>query len=98
MTSWRGITHLLIGACVVDSLLLRKYRILDDCARLREVFQSLPDERRYVPSILFVVWGEAEQTALPEDMEKMVRYAFPHLCGMNSFSIGEGLERRRPPR
>jgi hypothetical protein len=32
----------------------RKYRVLDDCARLRDIVKSFPGRRYYVPSILFI--------------------------------------------
>ncbi|THH12412.1 hypothetical protein EW146_g7728 [Bondarzewia mesenterica] len=45
----------------------RKYRILDDCQRLREIIQSLPEDRHFIPSILFIQWAEDKQTNLSED-------------------------------
>ncbi|KAJ2912862.1 hypothetical protein MD484_g7546, partial [Candolleomyces efflorescens] len=38
----------------VDDELERKYRVLDDCARLRDIVKSFPSRRYFVPSILFV--------------------------------------------
>jgi hypothetical protein len=49
----------------------RKYRILDDCARLRDVVEELPEEKRYLPSLLLLVWGAAG-SELPSDMKTMV--------------------------
>ena len=51
----------------------RKYRILDDCARLREVIEMFPQDRHFIPSVLFILWGEAEAEALPGDLLRMVR-------------------------
>jgi hypothetical protein len=51
----------------------RKYRILDDCARLREVIEMFPKDRHFIPSVLFILWGEAEAEALPGDLLRMVR-------------------------
>jgi hypothetical protein len=50
----------------------RKYRVLDDCARLREVIETFPEDRHFIPSILFVLWGEDEAEALPDDLRLMV--------------------------
>lgn len=56
-----------------DSRPSRKYRILDDCARLREVIEMFPQDRHFIPSVLFILWGEAEAEALPGDLLRMVR-------------------------
>jgi nuclear mRNA export protein SAC3 len=53
--------------------LVRKYRILDDCARLREVIAAFPEDRHFIPSILFILWGEDESETLPDDLRSMVR-------------------------
>ncbi|KAJ7145418.1 hypothetical protein C8R43DRAFT_1012730 [Mycena crocata] len=37
-----------------------KYRILDDCSRLRDIVKSLPDKRHFMPSLLLVVWAADE--------------------------------------
>jgi hypothetical protein len=52
--------------------LCRKYRVLDDCARLREVIDTLPEDRHFIPSILFILWGQDESEALPDDLHLMV--------------------------
>ncbi|KAK0449033.1 uncharacterized protein EV420DRAFT_1750746 [Desarmillaria tabescens] len=36
----------------------RKYRLLDDCSRLRDIIKSLPENRHYVPSLLVIWWAE----------------------------------------
>lgn len=51
----------------------RKYRVLDDCARLREVIETLPDDRHFIPSILFILWNEDNSEMLPDDLRHMVR-------------------------
>ncbi|KAJ7151013.1 hypothetical protein C8R46DRAFT_1123015 [Mycena filopes] len=62
----------------VEDDLERKYRVLDDCSRLREVIKSLPDARHFVPSLLFFVWAADEpasstdSTILPADLLDMV--------------------------
>ena len=53
---------------------IRKYRVLDDCARLREVIETFPEDRHFIPSILFVLWGEDESEVLPDDLRLMVCY------------------------
>ena len=53
---------------------VRKYRVLDDCTRLREVIETFPEDRHFIPSILFVLWGEDESEALPDDLRFMVRF------------------------
>ncbi|KAK7046765.1 nuclear export factor [Favolaschia claudopus] len=49
----------------VDDDLERKYRILDDCTRLRDIINALPENRHFVPSLLLFVWtaDEAESTS-----------------------------------
>ncbi|KAF4565558.1 hypothetical protein EYR36_002131 [Pleurotus pulmonarius] len=37
----------------------RKYRVLDDCSRLRDIVKTLPQERHFVPSLLVLSWLEA---------------------------------------
>ncbi|KAL6310278.1 SAC3/GANP/Nin1/mts3/eIF-3 p25 family-domain-containing protein [Sparassis latifolia] len=53
----------------------RKIRILDDCARLREVIGNLPQSNglRFVPSLLVIVWTEEERTKpeVTRDFEDM---------------------------
>ena len=51
----------------------RKYRILDDCARLREAIEMFPLDRHFIPSVLFILWGQDEAEALPGDLQRMVR-------------------------
>ena len=52
----------------------RKYRVLDDCARLREVIETFPEDRHFIPSVLFILWGEDESETLPDDLRRMVTY------------------------
>lgn len=52
----------------------RKYRVLDDCARLRELIETLPDDRHFIPSILFILWNEGDSETLPDDLQHMVRW------------------------
>jgi nuclear mRNA export protein SAC3 len=34
----------------------RKFRVLDDCARLRDIIEKLPAKRYFVPSLLVFDW------------------------------------------
>ena len=52
----------------------RKYRVLDDCARLRDVIDTFPEDRHFIPSILFVLWGQDASEPLPDDLHLMVRF------------------------
>ena len=47
--------------------------MLDDCARLREVIETFPGDRHFIPSVLFILWGEDEFEMLPDDLRRMVR-------------------------
>ncbi len=58
----------------------RKYRILDDCARLREVIETFPDDRHFIPSVLFILWNEDELETLPDDLRRMVRCTLQSGC------------------
>jgi nuclear mRNA export protein SAC3 len=51
----------------------RKYRVLDDCARLREVIETFPDDRHFIPSVLFILWNEDDSETLADDLRHMVR-------------------------
>ena len=54
--------------------LRRKYRVLDDCAQLREVIETFPDDRHFIPSVLFILWNEDDSETLPDDLRHMVCY------------------------
>jgi hypothetical protein len=47
------------------AFLCRKYRVLDDCSRLRDVISALPANRHFVPSLLIIHWAEEESSLLP---------------------------------
>lgn len=38
----------------------RKYRVLDDCSRLRDIIDALPARRHFVPCLLTVSWAQTE--------------------------------------
>lgn len=41
----------------------RKYRILDDCSRLRDIIDSLPQDEdlRFIPSLLVIDWVDSSE-------------------------------------
>jgi len=55
----------------VDDDIEKKYRVLDDCARLREVIETFPEGRYFIPSVLFILWGQDEGEAPPDDLGRM---------------------------
>ncbi|KAG1893364.1 SAC3/GANP/Nin1/mts3/eIF-3 p25 family-domain-containing protein [Suillus fuscotomentosus] len=44
----------------VEDPLERKYRMLDDCSRLRDIIESLPPDRHFIPSLLTICWSGEE--------------------------------------
>ena len=36
------------------------------------MIETFPEDRHFIPSILFVLWGEDEAEALPDDLRLMV--------------------------
>ncbi|KAJ7484620.1 SAC3 domain-containing protein [Mycena latifolia] len=62
----------------VEDDLERKYRILDDCSRLRDIIKALPAKRHFVPSLLLFVWAADEPASssdssnLPADFLDMI--------------------------
>ncbi|OCH89508.1 hypothetical protein OBBRIDRAFT_756454 [Obba rivulosa] len=52
----------------------RKYRILEDCARLRDIIKDLPpaEDLRYLPSLLVINWAEDGATDANADFNDMV--------------------------
>ncbi|KAI0294123.1 SAC3/GANP/Nin1/mts3/eIF-3 p25 family-domain-containing protein [Multifurca ochricompacta] len=55
----------------VDDEIEKKFRILDDCARLREVIETFPEDRHFISSVLFILWGENDVVALSDDLRLM---------------------------
>ncbi|KIJ19387.1 hypothetical protein PAXINDRAFT_178967 [Paxillus involutus ATCC 200175] len=55
----------------VADILEKKYRVLEDCARLREIIEVFPSNRHYVPSLLCISWSESEP-AVSKDFDDMV--------------------------
>ncbi|KAG1782198.1 SAC3/GANP/Nin1/mts3/eIF-3 p25 family-domain-containing protein [Suillus placidus] len=54
----------------VEDPLERKYRMLDDCSRLRDIIESLPPDRHFIPSLLTISWsgGELDSSSDFNDM------------------------------
>jgi len=71
-----GAPGLIIFECTpfedLDDELEKKYRILDDCARLREILVALPEGRHFLPSLLLILWSEREPSAHGSDLQEMV--------------------------
>ncbi|EMD36062.1 hypothetical protein CERSUDRAFT_96289 [Gelatoporia subvermispora B] len=53
----------------------KKYRILEDCARLRDIIRTLPpaEDLRYTPSLLVINWTEEKATSTVADFDDMVQ-------------------------
>ncbi|RDB21797.1 SAC3 family protein 1 [Hypsizygus marmoreus] len=56
----------------------RKYRILDDCARLRDIVNIFPSKRHFIPSLLVISWMEPEQAKIASDFVDMVNNLLEH--------------------
>ncbi|KIO02581.1 hypothetical protein M404DRAFT_147482 [Pisolithus tinctorius Marx 270] len=52
-------------------VLEKKYRVLDDCARLREILKMLPPDRHYIPSLICISWA-SEPPDVTKDFDDMV--------------------------
>lgn len=72
--NWKGESHFKF-----DNPLLthsaRKYRILDDCSRLRDIIQAFPSERRFLPSLLIISWIEQDHATIATDFIDMVSWS-----------------------
>ncbi|TFK63645.1 hypothetical protein BDN72DRAFT_847389 [Pluteus cervinus] len=52
----------------------RKYRILDDCSRLRDVINGLPPKRIFMPALLVIEWADNIQVEeLEQDFNRLVK-------------------------
>ena len=71
-----GAPGLIIFECTpfedLDDELEKKYRILDDCARLREILLALPERRHFLPSLLLILWSERGLSVVGSDLQDMV--------------------------
>ncbi|KAH9850464.1 SAC3/GANP/Nin1/mts3/eIF-3 p25 family-domain-containing protein [Lenzites betulinus] len=61
----------------VDDEIERKYRVLDDCARLRDIFETrpAPDEEHFLPCLLVINWSEKEDDENTRDFVDMTQKA-----------------------
>ncbi|KAI0641637.1 SAC3/GANP/Nin1/mts3/eIF-3 p25 family-domain-containing protein [Trametes meyenii] len=61
----------------VDDEIERKYRVLDDCARLRDILGSRApaEERHFLPCLLVINWTEKEDDVNTRDFIDMTRKA-----------------------
>ncbi|KAH7886763.1 SAC3/GANP/Nin1/mts3/eIF-3 p25 family-domain-containing protein [Phlebopus sp. FC_14] len=55
----------------MSDLLEKKYRVLEDCARLREIVQAFSPNRHYVPSLICISWSRREPD-VSTDFDDMV--------------------------
>lgn len=55
----------------VEDPLERKYRMLDDCSRLRDIVESLPPDRHFIPSLLTISWS-GEEPSSSSDFNDMI--------------------------
>lgn len=56
----------------------RKYRVLDDYSRLRDIMVGLPAKRSFVPSLFMLRWSENHDSLLDTDLVGMV--CVSHVC------------------
>ena len=56
----------------VDDEIERKYRVLDDCSRLRDIITMLPKRRHYIPSIMLINWDASKGSSVATDIVDMV--------------------------
>ncbi|CAA7264544.1 unnamed protein product [Cyclocybe aegerita] len=49
----------------------KKYRVLDDCSRLRELIKTLPSDRHFIPSLIIICWAEEDQASPASDFFDM---------------------------
>ncbi|KAI0315681.1 SAC3/GANP/Nin1/mts3/eIF-3 p25 family-domain-containing protein [Amylostereum chailletii] len=57
----------------IDDDLERKYRVLDDCSRLRAIIELLPVDRHFKPAIVFIAWGDNSAGAVPDELDAMAK-------------------------
>ncbi|PCH34598.1 hypothetical protein WOLCODRAFT_106253 [Wolfiporia cocos MD-104 SS10] len=57
----------------IDDDIERKYRVLDDCARLRDLVENLPplEHLRYTPSLVVINWSNSDEAETIPDFETM---------------------------
>lgn len=70
-------------------MLCRKYRVLDDCSRLRDIIDALPARRHFVPSLLTISWVDPHIDDVAADFTTMVSKLVKDgiLAGHQDFAI-----------
>ncbi|KAL4071877.1 SAC3/GANP/Nin1/mts3/eIF-3 p25 family-domain-containing protein [Scleroderma citrinum] len=58
----------------IPDVLEKKYRVLDDCARLREILKAFPRSRHYIPVLICISWSH-EPPDVAKDFDDMVSVA-----------------------
>ncbi|CAL1701855.1 unnamed protein product [Somion occarium] len=72
----------------VDDPLERKYRVIDDCARLRDVMQGLHNsDMRFRPTLLIIQWSDGVDSDEASDFTEMELRNESILEGFHTFSI-----------
>ena len=73
---WFAFIRISISSVLCMCIFVRKYRVLDDCARLRDIVDALRSNLkrlRYLPILLVVSWSESEVDDEFLDFAEMVR-------------------------
>ncbi|KAF8063426.1 SAC3/GANP/Nin1/mts3/eIF-3 p25 family-domain-containing protein [Lyophyllum atratum] len=67
----------------------RKYRILDDCTRLRDIVNAFPANRHFVPSLLVISWvEEGHHTAALDFVDMVNKLVESHsISSYHTFSV-----------
>ena len=80
-----------LGSFIVLTSLRRKYRILDDCARLRDIAEQLgtTTEPRFTPALLVLTWTEFDEPDVASDFGDMVCNFHVHTRLRHSFGCSE---------
>ncbi|KAI0245997.1 hypothetical protein BJV78DRAFT_1365093, partial [Lactifluus subvellereus] len=65
------------------------------CA-IREVIETFPEDRHFIPSVLFILWGEDESEPLPDDLRRMADdYEIKGIIGSRAtFSLSSDLDEK----
>ncbi|KAH0835800.1 hypothetical protein J3R83DRAFT_9655 [Lanmaoa asiatica] len=77
----------------VTDILGRKYRVLEDCARLREIIEAFPADQHYVPSLLCITWSERDPDS-SKDFHDMVESMLEELLHVVPFDLEGQLVKR----
>ena len=71
------------------NVLCRKYRVLDDCSRLRDIIDALPAKRHFIPFLLTISWIDLHIDNVVADFTMMVSKLVKDgiLAGHQDFAI-----------